>query len=482
MLTSLSQLAIGVTDLAAAFLFLYGLKRMSSPVTAASGIFVAGLGMVVAIAASFLYVFSVDAAAKPFLPVNLGLAVIALVVGGGVAWWGGKKVAMTSMPQMVAIYNGMGGGAAGAIAAVVLIGDKAQGPTQLVVTLLGAFIGAVSLSGSLIAWAKLDGVIKKPLRFTGQQVVNAVAMLATVVVGCLVFVVLNGTGGPISAPTLIYVFFAGALIFGILMTLPIGGADMPVMISIYNAATGLAVGLEGFVLQNPALMIAGMVVGAAGTQLTLLMAKAMNRSVANIVFSNFGAAPKHKQGAIKGSLKPTEAGDAGIFMRYAAKVIVVPGYGLAVAQGQQKLYEFVKLLRAADVEVKFAVHPVAGRMPGQMDVLLAEAGVPYDLIFQLDDINDDFADTDVALVIGANDVVNPAARDDKASPIYGMPILNADKAKKVYVVKRGTGKGYAGIVNALFYEDNCEMVYGDAQAVLIKMIEAVRGLGLSSAA
>ena len=482
MLTSLSQLAIGAIDLAAAFLFMYGLKRMSSPVTAASGIFVAGVGMLVAIAASFLYVFNVDAAAKPFLPVNIVLAIVALTVGGGVAWWSGKKVALTSMPQMVALYNGMGGGAAGAIAAVELFGDKAQAPTQLLVTLIGAFIGAVSLSGSLIAWAKLDGVIKKPLRFTGQQVVNAAAMLATIVVGCLVFVALNGTGGPISAPTFIYVFFACALIFGILMTLPIGGADMPVVISIYNAATGLAVGLEGFVLQNPALMIAGMVVGAAGTQLTLLMAKAMNRSVVNIVFTNFGAATKHRRGAIKGSLKPTEAGDAGIFMRYAATVIIVPGYGLAVAQGQQKLYEFVKLLQAAGVVVKFAIHPVAGRMPGQMDVLLAEAGVPYDLIFQLEDINDEFAETDVALVIGANDVVNPAARDDKSSPIYGMPILNADKAKKVYAVKRGDGKGYAGIVNALFYADNCEMVYGDAQAVLIKMIEAVRGLGLSSAA
>ena len=483
MFATISQLAIGITDLAAAFLFLYGLKRMSSPVTAPSGIFVAGIGMLVAIVASFLYVFSISAAAKPFLPVNIGLAILALLIGGGAAWWSGKKVAMTSMPQMVALYNGMGGGAAGAIAAVELFGDKAQGATQLVVTLIGALIGAVSLSGSLIAWAKLDGVIKKPLRFAGQQAVNAAVMLATVAIGgYIVFVTVSGTGGLIAMATLIYLFFACALVFGILMTLPIGGADMPVVISIYNAATGLAVGLGGFVLQNPALMIAGMVVGAAGTLLTLLMAKAMNRSVGNVIFTNFGAATKHKQGDIKGSLKPTEAGDAGIFMRYAAKVIIVPGYGLAVAQGQQKLYEFVKLLQAGGVEVRFAVHPVAGRMPGQMDVLLAEAGVPYDLIFQLEDINDDFADTDVALVIGANDVVNPAARDDKSSPIYGMPILNADKAKKVYVVKRGDGKGYAGIVNALFYADNCEMVYGDAQAVLVKMIEAVRGLGLSAAA
>jgi NAD(P) transhydrogenase subunit beta len=456
---------------------------MSSPVTASSGIFVAGLGMLVAVLASFLHAFGVSAAARPYLAVNIVLALIALLVGGGGAWWSGKRVAMTSMPQMVALYNGMGGGAAGAIAAVELFGNKAQGVTPLVVTLIGALIGAVSLSGSLIAWAKLDGVINKPLRVRGQQAFNLVIILATLAIGGFIVFAIQGRADPIIAmPGLIGLFFGCALIFGILMTLPIGGADMPVVISIYNAFTGLAVGLQGFVLQNPALMIAGMVVGAAGMLLTLLMAKAMNRSVSNVLFTNFGTATRHKQGAIKGSLKPTEAGDAGIFMRYAKTVIIVPGYGLAVAQGQQKLYEFVKLLQAAGVEVKFAVHPVAGRMPGQMDVLLAEAGVPYDIIFQLEDINDDFADTDVALVIGANDVVNPAARTDKSSPIFGMPILNADKAKQVYVVKRGDGKGYAGIVNALFYGDNCNMVYGDAQAVLVKMIEAVRGLGLAAAA
>jgi NAD(P) transhydrogenase subunit beta len=277
-------------------------------------------------------------------------------------------------------------------------------------------------------------------------------------------------------------FFDFALLLGIAMTLPIGGADMPVVISIFNSFTGLAVGLEGYVLQNPALMIAGMVVGAAGLLLTLLMARAMNRSVSNVVFTNFGDGAKHKAGKIKGELKPMQPGDAGIAMRYAASVIIVPGYGLAVAQGQGKLYDFVKLLQAAGVGVKFAIHPVAGRMPGQMDVLLAEAGVPYDLIVQLEDINDEFKNTDIALVIGANDVVNPAARSDKTSPIFGMPILNADQAKQVFVVKRGDGKGYAGIVNALFYADNCHMVYGDAQAVLVKMIEAVRGLGLSAAA
>jgi NAD(P) transhydrogenase subunit beta len=483
MLILISHIGIGAVDLAAAFLFLYGLHRMSSPVTAPSGIFVAGIGMAVAVVASFLYAFDVGAAARANLPVNLGLAVVALLLGGGVAWWGGRKVAMTAMPQMVAIYNGMGGGAAGAIAAVELFGNKAQGATALFMTLLGALIGAVSFSGSLIAWAKLDGVINKPVRVKGQQVFNGLALLLTVALGAFIVVASADSAALILAmPTWIYLFFACALALGILMTLPIGGADMPVVISIFNAFTGLAVGIEGYVLQNPALMIAGMVVGAAGMLLTLLMAKAMNRSVSNVIFTNFGDVVTRKQGKIKGSLKPIQPGDAGIAMRYAASVIIVPGYGLAVSQGQAKLYDFVKLLQTGGVSVKFAVHPVAGRMPGQMDVLLAEAGVPYDLIFQLEDINDEFASADVALVIGANDVVNPAARIDKSSAIYGMPILNADHAKQVFVIKRGEGKGYAGIVNELFYADNCNMVYGDAQAVLIKMSEAVRGLGLPAVA
>jgi NAD(P) transhydrogenase subunit beta len=484
MITLVPQLTIGAIDLAAAFLFMYGLWRMSSPVTAQSGIFVAGVGMLVAVLASFLYVFSVDEAAKPYLLVNIALSLIALVIGGGLSWWSGRKVAMTAMPQMVALYNGMGGGAAAAIAAVELFGKQMPVTTALAVTLVGALIGAVSLSGSLIAWAKLDGVINKPLRMPGQQILNGAVMLATVVVGAyIVFIQTSHTAPLIAMANLIYLFFACAVVFGVLMTLPIGGADMPVVIAVFNAFTGLAVGLEGFVLQNPALMIAGMVVGAAGLLLTLLMAKAMNRSVSNVLFTNFGeVAGKKKPGAIKGSLKPTQAGDAGIAMRYASSVIIVPGYGLAVAQGQGKLYEFVKLLQGGGVNVKFAVHPVAGRMPGQMDVLLAEAGVPYDMIFQLEDINDDFKNTDIVLVIGANDVVNPSARTDKSSPIFGMPILNADRAKRVFVVKRGEGKGYAGIVNLLFYADNTNMVYGDAQAVMVRMIEAVRGLGLSAAA
>ena len=482
MLTTISQVIIGVTGFSAALLFMYGLRRMSSPATAASGIRVAGVGMLAAVLAAFLYALDVGADAKPHLLVNLGLAILAIAIGGSIAWWSGKTVKMTAMPQMVAIYNGMGGGAAGAIAAVELFGDRATGATSLTVTLLGAFIGAVSLSGSLIAWAKLSEILKKPLQFPGQQILNIVVVVATAAIG--VAIVISVAGGPQILPVaeLICIFFACALLYGILLTLPIGGADMPVVISIYNACTGVAVGLEGYVLQNPALMIAGMVVGAAGTLLTLLMAQSMNRTVFNVLFKHFGADTKQKHGAIAGSEKPIQASDAGIDMRYAKSVIIVPGYGLAVSQGQQKLYEFVKLLIAAHVSVKFAIHPVAGRMPGQMDVLLADAGVPYDIIFQMADVNDEFATTDVTLVIGANDVVNPAARTDKSSPIYGMPILNADKSKKVYVVKRTAGgKGYSGVVNALFYDPNCYMVYGDASAVLAQMIEAVKGLGAAAA-
>jgi NAD(P) transhydrogenase subunit beta len=482
MLSTISQLVVAVTGFAAALLFMYGLKRMSSPATAASGIRVAGVGMLAAVLAAFLYFFNVGAAAKPLLFINLGLAVLALAVGSSIAWWSGKTVKMTGMPQMVAIYNGMGGGAAAAIAAVELFGSRASGETEVIVTLFGAIIGAISLSGSVIAWAKLDRILKTPLQFPGQQIVNGIVMLATLAVGAAIVVAV--AGGPQLFPPvgLICLFFGLAMLFGILMTLPIGGADMPVVISIYNACTGIAVGLEGYVLQNPALMIAGMVVGAAGTLLTVLMAKAMNRTVFSVLFKHFGASKHHKHGAITGSEKPVQASDAAIDMRYAKSVIIVPGYGLAVSQGQQKLYDFVKLLQAAGVSVKFAIHPVAGRMPGQMDVLLAEAGVPYDMIFQLADINDQFATTDVALVIGANDVVNPAARTEKSSPIYGMPILNADKAKKVYVIKRTSdGKGYSGVVNGLFYANNCFMVYGDASAEIGKMIEAVKGLGAAAA-
>jgi NAD(P) transhydrogenase subunit beta len=273
-------------------------------------------------------------------------------------------------------------------------------------------------------------------------------------------------------------FFALALLFGVLMTLPIGGADMPVVISLYNAFTGLAVAFEGFVMQNAAMIIAGTVVGSAGTLLTQLMARAMNRSLGNVLFSGFGDTGAAATGsAVIGSMKPIEATDVGVMMAFAQKVIVVPGYGMAVAQAQHKVWELCQLLIERGVTVKFAIHPVAGRMPGHMNVLLAEAGVPYDLIADLDEINAEFETADVALIIGANDVVNPVARTDKSSPIYGMPILNADKAKNVVVIKRGQGAGFSGIENALFYLDNTRMLYGDGQAAAAQLIHAVKALG-----
>jgi H+-translocating NAD(P) transhydrogenase subunit beta len=449
---------------AAAFLFIFGLKRMSSPVTARSGIVWAGVGMVVAVLVSLAFADP----GNPHFKMNLGLIIAALVVGNAWAWWQGKRVPMTAMPQMVALYNGMGGGAAACIAAVELYSAHAQGYGQQSLALLGALIGAVSFSGSLIAWAKLDGKMNKSIRFSGQKVVNMAVLLATLAVGFWILTWLSDWK--------ITVFFIGALLFGVLMTIPIGGADMPVVISLYNAFTGMAVGLEGFVQQNPAMIIAGVLVGSAGTLLTLLMAKAMNRSLANILFSNFGETDAGG-GEVTGTMKPAEASDAAAAMKYASKVIIAPGYGLAVAQAQHKLYEFVKLLQAQGVDVKFAIHPVAGRMPGHMNVLLAEAGVPYDIIHDMEDVNGEFKEADVAVVVGANDTVNPAARTNKSSPIFGMPILNVDQAKQTYVIKRGQGKGYSGVENELFFKDNCALVYGDAQQVMVKMIQSLKELG-----
>jgi NAD(P) transhydrogenase subunit beta len=435
---NVATLAIDLSYLLVAFLFIMGLKAMSSPVTARRGIVVAGFGMLIGTLMSFLY---------PGMG-NFPLMLAAIAIGGGLAWWSGRIVAMTDMPQMIALYNGMGGGAAA-----------------------GAFIGGVSFSGSLIAFGKLQGLIKRSFRFKGQQFVNLLITGATIALGAAIVV----SGHP--TLEMVVGFFLLALVLGVTMTLPIGGADMPVVISLYNAFTGLAVAFEGFVLENAAMIIAGIVVGSAGTLLTQLMAKAMNRSLANVLFSGFGEGAAAAAEGVTGSLKPIEPSDAGVMMAFAQKVIVIPGYGMAVAQAQHKVWELCQLLIDKGVTVRFAIHPVAGRMPGHMNVLLAEAGVPYDLISDLDEINAEFDTADVALVIGANDVVNPVARTDKSSPIYGMPILNADKAKNVLVIKRGQGAGFSGIENHLFYLDNTRMVYGDAQKVAAELIHAVKAAG-----
>jgi H+-translocating NAD(P) transhydrogenase subunit beta len=444
-----------------AVLFILGLKRMSSPVTARSGILWAGAGMLVATAVTFAY---------PGMS-NYEWIIPAILIGGGFAWWRGKRVPVTDMPQMIALYNGMGGGAAAAIAAVELYRGELQGYTTSTLAVVGGIIGAVSFSGSGIAFGKLQGLIKRSVRFSGQQILNLLLLAAALVLGGLAAFHFN------ASPAVVTAFFVLALVLGLTMTLPIGGADMPVVISLYNALTGLAVGLEGFVLNNAAMIIAGMVVGSAGTLLTQLMAKAMNRSLGNVLFSGFGDTGAAATGTVTGSLKAIEASDAGVMMAFAQKVIVVPGYGMAVAQAQHKIWELCQLLIDRGVTVKFAIHPVAGRMPGHMNVLLAEAGVPYDLIADLDEINAEFETADVALIIGANDVVNPVARTDKSSPIYGMPILNADKAKNVIVIKRGQGTGFSGIENALFYLDNTRMLYGDAQKVGSELIQAIKAVG-----
>jgi NAD(P) transhydrogenase subunit beta len=450
---------IQVSYLVTAFLFIMGLKRMSSPVTARSGILWAGAGMLVATLATF---FTPDMT-------NYVLIIIAVAIGGAIAWISGRRVAMTDMPQMIALYNGMGGGAAAAIAAVELYRGGEMSHTESTLAVVGAIIGAVSFSGSLIAFAKLQGLIRKAVRFGGQQLLNVLLLAGAVVCAVLIASGINGS------PAVITGLFALALVLGLSMTLPIGGADMPVVISLYNALTGLAVAFEGFVLGNAAMIIAGTVVGSAGTLLTQLMARAMNRSLGNVLFSGFGdTGGTAAQGTVTGSMKPIEAADVGVMMAFAQKVIVVPGYGMAVAQAQHKVWELCQLLIDRGVTVRFAIHPVAGRMPGHMNVLLAEAGVPYDLIADLEEVNSEFETADVALIIGANDVVNPVARNDKSSPIYGMPILNADKAKNTIVIKRGQGAGFSGIENALFYLDNTRMLYGDGQAAVSQLIAAVK--------
>ena len=465
----------------AAVLFILGLKQMSSPVTARRGILWAGAGMLLATLVTFGVPEIID---SEHAATNIALIILAIAIGGGYAWISGRKVAMTDMPQMIAIYNGMGGGAAAAIAAVELFKATREaqadatgsaiipdmlGVDVTILAILGAIIGTVSFSGSIIAWAKLDGRLHRSSLLPAQHIVNAVIALATV--GFAVAIYFSNDLTPI------LVFFGLALVLGIFITVPVGGADMPVIISLFNALTGLAVGFEGYVLGNAAMIIAGIVVGSAGSLLTHLMAKAMNRSVSNVFFAGVGAGGAAAADGEQGEMKEIQAQDAGILMAFANQVIIIPGYGMAVAQAQHKIWELTQLLDERGVKVKFAIHPVAGRMPGHMNVLLAEAGVPYDLIYDMEDINADFKNTTVALVIGANDVVNPAAKSDASSPLYGMPILDANKSENVIVIKRGRGTGFSGVENPLFFADNTKMLFGDGQKAVNELIVAIKELG-----
>ncbi len=452
---------IQIAYFATAILFILGLKRMSSPVTARAGIVWAGVGMAVATAITLFW---------PGMH-NYLLMLTAIAIGSGLAWYFAKRVPMTAMPQMIALYNGMGGGAAAAIATGELIQTGVRhGLMVTLLAVLGGLIGTVSFSGSLVAFAKLQDLLKIASLVPNQHKANLMVLAAIGVLALIIIFIQP-------YPGLVLVFFMLALVFGVFMTIPIGGADMPVVISLYNALTGLAVAFEGFVLNNAAMIIAGTVVGSAGTLLTQLMAKAMNRSLANVLFSGLGTATaKVTATEVQGSMKAIEANDVAIMMAFANKVVIVPGYGMAVAQAQHKIWELTELLEERGIVVKFAIHPVAGRMPGHMNVLLAEAGVPYDKIYDLEDINAEFPQADVALVIGANDVVNPEARTNKSSPIYGMPILNVDHAKNVIVIKRGKGTGFSGIENTLFFMDNTRMLYGDGQKAAAALIQGVKQL------
>ena len=462
----------------AAALFILGLKQMSSPVTARRGIVWAGAGMVLATLVTFFIPEIID---SDHVSTNLTLIVVAFAVGGGFAWFSGKKVAMTDMPQMIAMYNGMGGGAAATIAAVELLKatreveaglassiPDALGADVTVLAILGALIGTISFSGSIIAWAKLDGRLNTSKLLPKQHFINAIVAIATI--GFAVSVYLAGDLTPI------IIFFALALILGVFITVPVGGADMPVIISLFNALTGLAVGFEGYVLGNAAMIIAGIVVGSAGSLLTQLMATAMNRSVLNVFFAGVGTGTVAVTDGEQGEMKEIQGQDAGILMAFASQVVIIPGYGMAVAQAQHKVWELTQLLTAKGVMVKFAIHPVAGRMPGHMNVLLAEAGVPYDMIYDMDDINADFKNTTVTLIIGANDVVNPSAKTDTSSPLYGMPILDAMDSDNVIVIKRGRGAGFSGVENPLFFADNTKMLFGDGQKATNELIQAVKEL------
>jgi NAD(P) transhydrogenase subunit beta len=450
--------------------FILALKFLASPRTARRGNLLGAAGMALVVAWTF---FIRDG--ELGIPDTWWIIVVGAIAGSIAGWLGAKRVPMTAMPQMVAIFNGAGGGAAALVAVVEFLRDTALHPGELlplafvIATLLGAVIGSVSLTGSIVAWGKLQGVIaSRPVKYPGSHIVTAGLAVALLAIGVYLAAV---------EPTVpLFLLFVGlALILGVQLTMPIGGADMPVVVSLLNSYTGIAVAATGFVLNNYALLIAGTLVGASGAILTQLMCKAMNRSLFNVLFAGFGTGGDSVVAGAEGEeeLKEITAEDAAVLMAYGKRVIIVPGYGMAVAQAQGPVRELMDLLVAKGVDVQFAIHPVAGRMPGHMNVLLAEANVPYDRLQEMDEINDDFADTDVALVIGANDVVNPLAREE-GSPISGMPILNVDAAQHIIVLKRGRGTGFAGIPNPLFSNEKTRMLFGDAKPSVEELVQGVK--------
>jgi NAD(P) transhydrogenase subunit beta len=446
--------------------FILALKFLSSPKHARLGNQIGAFGMLVAIVVTLL---------KNDVTTGWWWMAAGGALGAAIGFVGARKVKMTAMPQMVALFNGVGGGAAALVSLVEFHGiwaaHETVGVELGISTVLSALIGSVSFAGSLIAFGKLQELISgRPITYPGQKLVNAIVFAGAVALGAWAMAGVNFW--------LLAAMLGVAALFGVLFVLPIGGADMPVVISLLNAFTGLAAAATGFVLHSNVLIVSGMLVGASGTLLTMLMGKAMNRSIANVLFGAFGKVVAGPAGATPGvdgaSVRATTADDVAVMLAYAKRVVIVPGYGLAVAQAQHEVRQLADLLEQKGVNVAYAIHPVAGRMPGHMNVLLAEANVPYDQLKEMDEINPDFPQTDVALVIGANDVTNPAARSNPSSPIYGMPILDVDKAAAVVVLKRSMNPGFAGIDNDLYANPKTSMLFGDAKDSVSKLIQAVK--------
>ncbi|HMV23404.1 MAG TPA: NAD(P)(+) transhydrogenase (Re/Si-specific) subunit beta [Saprospiraceae bacterium] len=458
-----------ITYLIASVGFIIGLKMMGNPKTARNGNLIGAAGMILAIIATiFLYPTEHEVAQIVYYLIFAGIA-----VGTIIGWYTAKKVQMTKMPELVSLFNGMGGACAALIGLIEYphVMEKSGDHTGLLICIiLGLIIGSVSFSGSIIAFLKLNGTLNKAIRIPAYNMINNVLLLAVLAFGA--YMVYSDV-----SITNLYLLFAASLLYGVLFTIPIGGADMPVVISLLNSFTGLAAAAGGFLYANQAMQTGGILVGSAGTILTFAMCKAMNRPLSNVIFGAFGGGgAAAATDAAGGSIKDISVSDVAVLMNYSKKVVIVPGYGLAVAQAQHVIHELEKLLEERGVEVKYAIHPVAGRMPGHMNVLLAESNVDYSKLVEMDDINPEFPTTDVVFVVGANDVVNPAAKTDPASPIYGMPILEVDKAKNVIVNKRSMSAGYAGIDNVLFGYDNCSMLFGDAKKVITELVSELKNL------
>jgi H+-translocating NAD(P) transhydrogenase subunit beta len=455
--------AISSSYIVATLLFILGLKQLSSPKTARAGNRLVAIGMFLALSATLF-----DRQILSFWTIAAGTLLGAIF--GIVA---ARRVKMTAMPQMVALFNGAGGGTAALVSVAEFLRESRSGELGFGAALsitLGTLIGALSLSGSLIAFGKLQEVLPaRPLQFPLQRLVNLLLVAAILWLGTMI---VTGRGG--TQP--LWLLFGASLLLGLLATMPIGGGDMPVVIAVLNSLTGLATAITGLELNNEMLIVAGMLVGASGTLLTLLMSRAMNRSLGNVLFGAVGnpVVTGTHPGAEPLVVRETSAEDLAVALAYARRVIVVPGYGMAVAQAQHDMHAVESELASRGVDVKYAIHPVAGRMPGHMNVLLAEANVPYDRLLEMETVNGMFESADVALIVGANDVVNPAARTDRSSPIYGMPILDADHAKLVVVLKRGMSAGFAGVDNPLFYRENARMLFGDAKKSLARVAEAIK--------